>query len=77
MVVNLYAKFAYGPLRIKKALGIFGNKSGNKKNNRLSDLGPFPCPKIRHISYKVFWLNTQWRNKGLTWLHVPHRSRQL
>ena len=42
----MYAKFPYGPLRIKKALGIF-SKSGNKKNNnRRSDLGPFPGPKI-------------------------------
>jgi len=47
MVMNVYAKFPYGLLRIKKALGISW-KGNNNPNNRPSDLGPFPGPKIRN-----------------------------
>ena len=51
MVTNVYAKFPYGPLRIKKALGIFSKSSNkNKNNNRRSDLGPFQGPKTWLIS---------------------------
>ena len=37
-------QFPYGPLRIKKALGICQN-GNNNPSNRHSDLGPFPGPK--------------------------------
>ena len=42
--MNVYAKFPYGPLRIKKALGIFEKGNNNPNNNRRSDLWPFPGP---------------------------------
>ena len=47
----MYAKFPYGPLRIKKALGIFrkGYNKNPKNNNRRSDLGPFPGPKVKSL----------------------------
>ena len=47
MVTNVYAKFPYGLLRIKKALGIFqkdNNNSNKNNNNHRSDLGPFLGP---------------------------------
>ena len=48
MVTNVYAKFTYDPLCIKKAIGIFwkGNNNPQNNNNRRSDLGPFPGPKM-------------------------------
>ena len=48
MVANVYAKFPYGPLSIKKASGIF-EKGNNNSNNRRSDLGPYPSPKITEL----------------------------
>ena len=52
MVTNVYAKFPYGPLRIKKALGIFekGNNNPKNNNNRRSELGPFLGPKTHFES---------------------------
>jgi len=63
------AKFSFGPLRIKKALGIFFEKGNNNpnNNNRRSDLEPFPDPKTRvsastvaktiRVSTHVQWTN--------------------
>ena len=43
--MNVYAKFPYSPLHIKKGLGIF-QKGNNNPNNLRSNLGPFPGPKM-------------------------------
>ena len=47
MVTNVYAKFPYGLLRIKKALGTFEKGNNNPNNNNCrSALGPFRVQKL-------------------------------
>ena len=47
MVTNVCAKFHYGPMHIKKALGNFWKGNNNPNNNHRSELGPFLGPKTQ------------------------------